>query len=137
MFKRVAHICIGANDLTATEQFYCGLLGMKKGFEFVKAGSRYGFYVEVGETTFIEVFIQEHAANLERPIIRHLCLEVEDLDRVIATVRERGGQITDKKMGCDRSWQAWMTDPSGVSIEIMQYTETSKQFTGEPCEVTW
>lgn len=137
MFKRVAHICIGANDLTASEQFYCGLLGMKKGFEFVKNGKPYGFYVEVGETTFIEVFIQEAAANLDRPIMRHFCLEVEDLDQVIATVRSRGGVITDKKMGCDRSWQAWMSDPSGVAVEIMQYTATSKQFTGEPCEVDW
>ncbi|MBE2268897.1 MAG: VOC family protein [Anaerolinea sp.] len=137
MFTQLAHICIGANDLAASEQFYCGLLGMKKGFEFVKNGQPYGFYAEAGNRTFIEVFVQEAAANLDRPIIKHLCLEVADIDAVIATVRSRGGQITDKKQGCDRSWQAWMTDPSGVSLEIMQYTATSKQFTGEPCEVDW
>lgn len=137
MFKRVAHICIGANDLSATENFYCNILGMEKGFEFVKQGSRYGFYVKAGETTFIEVFIQEQAANLERPIMKHFCLETEDIDTVIATVRERGWDITDKKQGCDNSWQCWVTDPSGVAVEIMQYTSNSKQFTGEDCEVTW
>jgi glyoxylase I family protein len=112
-------------------------LGMKKSFEFLKDGELYGFYVEAGETTFIEIFIQEQEANYERPIMRHLCLETEDLDAVIDSVRAKGWEITDKKMGCDQSWQAWITDPSGVTIEIMQYTAESSQFTGKPCIVNW
>jgi catechol 2,3-dioxygenase-like lactoylglutathione lyase family enzyme len=137
MIKRLAHINIGSNDLAASEHFYCDVLGMKKAFEFFKEGSLYGFYVEAGETTYIEIFIQNGEANYERPIMKHLCLEVEDLDAVIETVRARGWEITDKKFGCDQSWQAWITDPSGVRIEAMQYTAESSQFTGRPCEVNW
>jgi len=70
-------------------------------------------------------------------IIRHLCLEVEDLDATIAEIRMNDWEITDKKFGCDNSWQAWITDPSGVEIELMQYTEESSQFTGKPCDVDW
>ncbi|MDZ4767174.1 MAG: VOC family protein [Chloroflexota bacterium] len=137
MFKRLAHVCIGSTNLAATEHFYCTILGMKKGFEFLKDGALYGFYIEAGETTFIEVFTQPDGANDDRPIIRHLCLEIEDIDLVIRTIRERGGTVTDKKMGADNSWQCWITDPSGVSIEMMQYTPESTQFTGKPCYVNW
>ncbi len=137
MITRLAHANIVSDDLAASEHFYCDVLGMKKAFEFYKNDALYGFYVECGDTTFIEVFMQTEEVNLERPIIRHLCLEVADLDSVIATVRSRGWEISDKKRGCDQSWQAWITDPDGVRIEVMQYTEQSSQFTGAPCNVTW
>ena len=135
--KRLAHINIVSNDLAASERFYCDILGMKKSFEFLKDGELYGFYVAAGETTFIEIFSQQEEANTERSIIRHLCLETEDLDAVIESVRAKGWEISDKKKGRDQSWQAWITDPSGVAIEIMQYTENSSQFTGKPCIVNW
>ncbi len=137
MIKRLGHICIGADNLAESLHFYCNVLGLEKTFDFTKNGELYGFYVAVGEMTFIEVFTQEDAANHDRPIIKHLCLEVEDIDDVIAQVRARGGEITEKKKGGDESWQAWMTDPSGVSIEVMQYTAESSQLTGRPCPVDW
>lgn len=137
MITRLAHICIGATNLAESEKFYCDLLGMKKVFEFIKNGEYWGFYAAAGSTTFIEVFSQEIPANYERPIIKHLCLEVEDLEAVIASIRSKGGQITDRKMGGDNTWQAWIKDPSGVDIELQQYTDKSSQFTGTPCPVTW
>ena len=137
MIKQVAHICIGAVDLAETEHFYCDVLGLEKGFEFIKNDELYGFYVKAGANTYIEIFIQEQAANYERPIMRHLCLEVDDLDDFIKTVRGRGWEVTDKKQGGDMSWQAWLKDPSGVAIEVMQYTPESSQFTGNPCIVDW
>ena len=36
------------------------------------------------------------------------------------------------KLGGDGAWQAWITDPSGVRIELMQYSEDSSQFSGPP-----
>jgi glyoxylase I family protein len=137
MIKQVAHICIGAVDLNAARHFYCDILGMEKGFDFIKNDELYGFYVKAGENTYIEIFIQEQEPNYERPIMRHLCLEVDDLDSFIEMVRGKGGEVTNKKQGGDKSWQAWMKDPSGVAIEVMQYTPESSQFTGNPCIVDW
>lgn len=37
-----------------------------------------------------------------------------------------------KRLGGDGAWQAWITDPSGVRIELMQYSEDSSQFSGKP-----
>lgn len=137
MIKRLAHINIGSNNLAESEHFYCDILGLKKAFDFSKNDQPFGFYLATGEMTFIEVFIQSDPANYDRPIIKHLCLEVEDLDEVIASVRGKGWEITDKKLGVDQSWQAWITDPSGVRIEVMQYTPESSQYTGRACVANW
>ena len=137
MIKQLAHINIGSYDLSISENFYCNILGMEKTFEFIKDDELYGFYAGAGNTTFVEVFIEENEIGDTPTIMRHLCLEVEDLDESIAEIRVKGWEITDKKFGCDNSWQAWITDPSGVQIELMQYTKGSSQFTGKPCDVDW
>lgn len=132
MFKRLAHVCIGATDLAESERFYVEKLGLQKAFDFFRAGQRFGFYVKAGDTTFIEVFAEQSAPNLERPLMKHFCLEVEDIDAVTAELVARGVTASPKKMGGDNNWQAWITDPSGVRIELMQYSDTSTQFSGEP-----
>lgn len=137
MFKRLAHVNVGSYNLAESERFYCEILGMKKAFDFVKDDAPFGFYVSAGETTFIEVFIHSPETDCKRPLINHLCLEVEDLDAVIATIRGKGWEVTDKKLGVDQSWQAWITDPSGVRIELMQYTADSSQYTGKTCVANW
>ena len=132
LFTRLAHVCIGATDLDASERFYVDLLGMEKAFDFIRAGERFGFYVKAGGTTFIEVFAEKGSPHLDRPIIKHFCLEVEDMDAAVDALRTRGVEVSDKKMGGDNNWQAWITDPSGVRIELMQYNKRSTQFTGKP-----
>ncbi len=132
MFVQLAHVCIGATDLAATERFYVDLLGMEKAFDFYRAGECIGFYIKAGERTFIEVFAQGELPDLERPIIKHFCLQVDDIDAAIATLAERGIPVSPKKFGGDNNWQAWISDPSGVRIELMQYSGDSTQFTGEP-----
>ena len=130
MFKRLAHVCIGAVDLDAAERFYVEDLGFEKAFEFIRVGRRIGFYIKLGETTFLEVFAISDAPDNGDALIKHFCLEVEDMDAVISRLSNRGVEVSAKKMGADNAWQAWITDPSGVRIELMQYSDTSTQFTG-------
>ncbi|MCY3796413.1 MAG: VOC family protein [Chloroflexi bacterium] len=135
LFSRLAHVCIGATDLVESERFYVESLGMEKAFDFTRAGQRIGFYLKAGDATFIEVFAEESEPSAERPLIRHFCLEVEDMDTAIAALRRRGADISEKKFGADGAWQAWITDPSGVRIELMQYSDDSSQFSGRPVEL--
>ena len=135
MIKRLAHVCIGATDLAETERFYRDTLGMEKAFDFLRAGQQIGFYLKAGESTFIEVFVENAKPKIERPLIKHFCLEVEDLDAVCDALRSKGVEISAKKLGGDGAWQAWITDPSGVRIELMQYSEDSSQFSGRPVEL--
>ncbi len=137
MITQIAHVCIGAKDLQESEHFYCKVLGLSKKFDFRKAGELFGFYLDVGNNTFIEVFPETAEVAVEKTIIRHLCLEVDDLAALIVRVKEHDWEISEKKMGADHSWQAWITDPSGVKIEFHQYTPESLQILGTTCEVNW
>ena len=56
MIKRLAHINIVSKDLSASEHFYCEVLGMKRVFDFLENGSLFGFYLDAGNMTFIEIF---------------------------------------------------------------------------------
>lgn len=131
MIKRLAHVCIDAVDLERTEQFYVDLLGMEIAFEFMRRGERIGFYLQAGETTFIEVFAESESHKDGRARLKHFCLEVEDIDAVTGKLSAQGVAVSAKKLGADNAWQAWITDPSGVQIELMQYVQDSAQFTGE------
>ena len=137
MFKRVAHICLTADDLAETEMFYCDVMGLKKAFDFVRGGETIGFYIEVGDMTFIEIFGRDHPANTNRPLILHYCLEVDDIDMVIETIRARGGDIGEKLFPDDNVYQAWIKDPSGVDIELLQYKDKHYLTTGAPVEAKW
>lgn len=137
MIKQLAHINIGSYDLEASKEFYCDILGLEKTFEFIKEGELFGFYVGVGNNTFIEVFQDEQKGEQASNLLHHLCLEVADLETAVNAIREKGWQVSDMVLGTDQSWQAWISDPSGVQIELMQYTAESSQFTGKACEVDW
>jgi catechol 2,3-dioxygenase-like lactoylglutathione lyase family enzyme len=132
MITQLAHVCLAAPDLVKAEHFYCAALGLKKHFRFVRNGRECGFYLAIGNGNFIEIFAQPVDAA-ERPPIRHLCLQVTGMDEIIARVRAHGYAVTDKKLGADRSWQCWLTDPSGVRIELHEYTPASSQLTGHDC----
>ena len=137
MIKAIAHICIRAKDLNKTERFYCGGLGLRKKFRFLRDGVIAGFYLEVNEHNFIEVFETDAVSSEEKPAVMHFCLEVDNIDATIEAIRKNGVPITDKKQGCDNSWQAWLTDPNGIKIELHEYTDKSCQVTGSDCKINF
>ena len=133
MIARLAHVCLAAEDLESTERFYCEGLGLRKAFNFVRDGNVTGFYFEVADGNYVEVFRQDQIRADGACPIRHFCLEVADIDAVASRLTFHGYDVTEKKLGADHSWQAWTTDPTGVRIEFHQYTEESCQKTGQDC----
>ncbi|MFI4911379.1 MAG: VOC family protein [Sedimentisphaeraceae bacterium JB056] len=133
MITQIAHICIHAKDLTASENFYCGILGLEKSFEFTRNDEIFGLYLKAGHNTFVEIFKSTDPAS--EGSIKHLCLETDDIDAVAETLKAKGLAVTDKKLGCDKTWQIWTEDPDGVKIEIHHYTAESMQFKGGRIEV--
>ncbi len=134
MIKQLAHLCIHTQDLDETLRFYTGALGLKVVFEFERQGSLFGYYLGLGNQTFIEVF-QGNPGEVGN--INHMALEVDDMDDLMARLRDHGIECEDKKLGADHSWQLWATDPNGVRIEFHQYTPESMQLVGGKCIVDW
>ena len=137
LVKQLAHVCIFAHDLDATEAFYRDALGMGVVFRFLKDGRAIGYYLDAGGRSNVEVFAKAETEFSERNAINHLCLEVEDMDATLAHFRGLGIPFREKSFGCDDTWQAWITDPNGVKIELFEYTEKSAQFVGGDRVATW
>jgi catechol 2,3-dioxygenase-like lactoylglutathione lyase family enzyme len=129
MIKGLAHVCLGVADLGAAIGFY-RKLGLSEAFEFINdKGVRYGVYLHVGGRNFIELFTRDpkSPAASGEPSFRHICIEVDDVAATVAQLRSAGIQATDPKLGSDKSWQAWITDPDGNRIELHGYTPASRQ----------
>jgi lactoylglutathione lyase/glyoxylase I family protein len=135
--KQLAHVCIFAHDLKATRRFYSDVLGMDTRFNFLRDGRIFGFYLDCGGRSHVEVFEKSEARYSEANQINHLCLEVEDIDATIAHIRSKGVEVTPKKFACDDTYQAWVRDPNGVKIELFEYTDRSAQFTGGDRIADW
>jgi len=129
MIKQVAHACFVVKDLDATIDFYCNKLGMTKAFDFVRdTGERFGCYIHAGHGTFIEAFRRRDLAeSANAGSYQHICLQVDDIQEAVGTLRERGVEVGDAKLGSDQSWQAWLADPDGNRIELHAYTPESRQ----------
>lgn len=138
MITALAHICIGADDLEKTRWFYCDVLGFDKKFDFIKDGELFGFYLQISDNNFIEVFRNgADAPEAGRQRIKHFCLETDDIDAIKARIEDHGLETRPKKLGADNSWQFWCTDPNGIDMEFHQYTAESSQHTGADCIVDW
>lgn len=128
MITGLAHVCFIVSDLEKSMAFYQDVLGLTPAFDFVnEEGKRYGYYLHLGERTFLELFSGQLAERAEGQPFRHICLEVDDIEATAAAIRAKGVEVTEIKTGKDHSYQAWITDPDGNRIELHHYTPESKQ----------
>jgi len=121
-------------------EFYVDKLGMKIKYTLNnRKGQPFGYYFECGNTTFIEVFDQtmateEWGGKVEMLTAgtryKHFCLEVTGLDEYCKTLKNKGVEVTEITLGMDNARQAWITDPDGNAIELMEYGPSSLQLTG-------
>jgi lactoylglutathione lyase len=140
MIRKLAHINFVTNNLEPIIDFYVNKLGMTIKFTLNnKDGKPFGYYFACGDTTFLEFFDQKMAAEVWGGRVeeltngtryRHFCLEVTGLDEFCKRLRESGVPVSEISMGMDHSRQAWITDPDGNAIELMEYGPASLQLTG-------
>lgn len=135
MITRIAHVCLFVQDLKRSIDFYTRL-GFAVRFRFTRKGRLFGAYLEISNGNFIEIF---EDVNIKTPVEQsgHFCLEVEDMDELIEKLMKQGIPLTEKKLGCDDTYQIWLTDPDGNKFEMHEYTSKSSQFTGRDVEADW
>ena len=138
MFSRLAHVCLNVRNLADSLEFY-RKLGFAPRFDFTRTGKPFGAYLEIAPNQYLEMFenpdLEPSVGN--RAGIAHFCLESEDLDATMAGLREAGIPFTEKKIGCDHTWQIWLRDPDGNDFEVHQYTGRSLQRLGGTVEADW
>jgi catechol 2,3-dioxygenase-like lactoylglutathione lyase family enzyme len=128
----IGHLAVVVSDMKRSADFYTGVLGFVRVFEIPDAkGNPWISYFKIGKDQFIELFYpkQEEAANEKARIgFSHMCFVVDDMKRTEAEILKRGGTL-DKpiKLGADGNYQAWLKDPDGNRIELMQIMPESPQ----------
>ena len=140
MIRQLAHLNFVTNDLARIIDFYVNKLGMQVKFTLDnQQGQPFGYYFGCGNTTFLEFFDQKMAAevwggNVEELAsgtrYKHFCLQVTGLDQYCEMLKNKGVSVSPISMGMDHSRQAWVNDPDGNAIELMEYGASSLQLRG-------
>lgn len=125
MLKRLSHVCLGSTDLGRTVSFYRDLLGCEIAHEFRNpAGELYGVFLSCRNGTFLE-FFNEPSAKPPGGLFRHVCFEVEDIERMADIARRHGLQPEVRRGRTDRILQFFIHDPDGNMIELQQHDRQS------------
>jgi lactoylglutathione lyase len=129
MITDLGHAAFAAHDLDRTLAFY-EQLGIREAFRLSHPdGSLMLVYLHIAGDRFVEVFPGGPPPDpARRGSFMHLCLLSDDLRADVEHLRAAGVAIDQEpKIGLDRNWQAWIHDPDGNSIELMQLAEDSPQ----------
>jgi catechol 2,3-dioxygenase-like lactoylglutathione lyase family enzyme len=137
MIKQLAHINFFSDQAPQLLDFYVNQLGLAVKFTLNHDdGTAFGWYVDCGNRTFIEIFDQQgairqwggQAVELKKGnLYRHLCFEVTNIEEYHKNLEAKGLAVTAVKVGMDHSKQCWIKDPDGNDIELMEYTAESYQ----------
>ena len=132
MITGIAHLALTARDMVKSLDFYVRVLGLKKAFSLFnpETGAPWIEYLQAGNQ-FIELFyngIDEHPWKASLRGFNHLCLQVDDIHSTVKGIEAAGYPIDSPvKEGSDKNLQAWLKDPDGVRIELMQISSESPQ----------
>lgn len=126
------HAAFVVKDMEKSLEFYCGKLGLQLIYTLNdEEGKPWLNYLRICDGTYLELFFDgqgENPATWKSRGFQHLCLETEDLFQSVDFLRSEGIVLDDEpKQSADLNWQAWIHDPDGNKIELMQIDPESPQ----------
>ncbi|MEE9591958.1 MAG: VOC family protein [Thermoplasmata archaeon] len=122
------HTSIRTSDMDRTVAFYTEVLGMElaRQKEIAERNLRISFLEDGGGSQIEVLRVDGQSAfqvpSYEKRVFDHLAYEVSDLDVVLASCRERGGEVVEDpfRLPGSTSLYAFIQDPDGVTIELIQ-----------------
>lgn len=116
----IGHVAYNVSDMNASLDFYVNRLGFEHSFSISRDdGTPWIEYLRVAPGQFIELFYSDKAP--EGGYYNHLCLQVEDCVQTVEALMKNGVVIdVMPKQGKDLNVQAWIRDPDGNKVELMQ-----------------
>jgi lactoylglutathione lyase len=134
LFKHLGHIALRVADLDAALAFY-NKLGFREMTRLLNdKGEAWIVYLRINDNQYLELFPE----GVERPVtgpssigIFHICLTVENIDTTFAELAKVGihpSKPRPEKPGIDGNRGAWIEDPDGTQIEVMEMAPNCIQF---------
>ena len=132
MITEITHLALNVKNMEKSLDFYVRVMGFKKAFSLAHPETKLPWieYLQAGNQ-FIELFYNGTEENPWRSSLagfNHLCLRVDDIRKTVKLIEEAGYPM-DRQVneGRDKNLQAWLKDPDGVRIELMQINPESPQ----------
>jgi lactoylglutathione lyase len=120
----IGHVAIRAKDVDRTLDFYVNKLGFAEMMRLERDGRLWLVYLRITDDQFLEIFPEgqgERAPDRLAVGYNHMCLTVPDIDQSVRELEAAGVPLSRAKTkGADGNWQAWIEDPDGHPIELMQ-----------------
>ena len=130
--KAIGHVAIRVKDVEPSLDFYVNRLGFPEMFRLDRDGKLWIVYLKITDSQFLEIFPDSAGDTApSRDVVgyNHMCIEVEDLEAVVAELEAAGVEIVQAlKTGDDGNRQAWIRDPDGHYIELMQMMPGCNQY---------
>ena len=128
----VGHVAIKVTDLDRSLDYYINKLGFPEMLRLHKDdGSVWLVYLRITDAQYLEVFPgaeNDRAPGWNANGMNHMCLTVQDIDDTLAQVAAAGLELLlPLKTAIDGNRQAWLEDPDGNRIELMEMAEDSLQ----------
>jgi catechol 2,3-dioxygenase-like lactoylglutathione lyase family enzyme len=129
------HAAIKVKDLDASLAFYKDKLGFPEMLRLHnKDGSTWLVYLRITEEVFLEIFPgaeNDRAPGWNANGVNHMCLTIDNLDTFCPAIEAKGIKLTAQiKDGLDGNRQAWIEDPDGNRIELMEMHADCLQYKG-------
>ncbi len=126
----IGHVALRVKDIDAILAFYRDTLGFAEMFRMNRDGKLWIVYLRITDTQFIELFPDGvgEVPGREDVGLTHVCWTVDDMDAALAELEARGVPLsTPLRRGNSGNLQAWITDPEGNRVELMQMSPESYQ----------
>ncbi len=124
MISGIGHIALRVKDVEASVDFYCKGVGLAEVHRLYRdSGALWLVYVRITDDQFLEIFPsgEGDVPPREQTGVNHICLAVDDVDAFASELQRNGVVMTkDPGNGADGNRGAWITDPDGNRIELMQ-----------------
>ena len=141
MFKTtgIDHVAVNTNDMEATLQFYCGILGMKLARTSRTGDGRRHYNVEIGGGNAFAFFDGADLPGADTPqYLNHFALPVAteaEFDEAYQRLKDHGVEVTEIiKREYGKTF--YFHDPSGIRLQIeLQTSGWNEDLTGDPDQV--
>lgn len=129
----LGHVAIKVTDLDRSLDYYINKLGFPEMLRLTKDdGTVWLVYLRITDEQYLEVFPgaeNDRAPGWNANGMNHMCLTVDNIDEVLARVAAAGlSLLLPLKTAIDGNRQAWLEDPDGNRIELMEMAPDSMQY---------
>jgi lactoylglutathione lyase len=131
--RGIGHLALRVRDLDRSLDFWRDRVGFQEMQRLKRDnGDTWLVYLRITDDQYLELFpgaVTEQVPPDDANGVMHICLEIEDLDEEIARLEAAGVRIVSPiKGGIDNNRGAWIHDPDGNRIELMEMHPNSIQY---------